>query len=197
MFNRRRALIAAASKKGRLPSEYQEVEYLESSGTQYIDTGVNGNEETKVLIRFSSQENFCAIFGAQANQIGLTLNFGAQNNTRFGNVSMVGYNGCMDGQAHTIILDKNGFLDNGIVKWMPTLNSFNTANLYLFRANGAATTRQNKIYMCDLYDEGVIVKQFIPCYRKSDNEPGMYDLVNDVFYTNAGSGSFVVGGNVN
>jgi len=32
-----------------------------------------------------------------------------------------------------------------------------------------------------------------PCYRKSDNKPGMYDLTNGVFYTNAGSGEFIYG----
>lgn len=38
--------IAANMKRG-LPSEYQEVEYLESTGTQYIDTGVIPNEKQK------------------------------------------------------------------------------------------------------------------------------------------------------
>lgn len=33
----------------------------------------------------------------------------------------------------------------------------------------------------------------IPVYRKSDSKPGLYDTVNDIFYTNQGSGEFVVG----
>ena len=31
---------------GGLPPEYQQVEYLESTGTQYIDTGVNPSSNT-------------------------------------------------------------------------------------------------------------------------------------------------------
>ena len=38
---------------------------------------------------------------------------------------------------------------------------------------------------------------FIPCYRKSDSEPGMYDLVSKMFFTNAGTGEFLVGPDVN
>lgn len=38
-----------------------------------------------------------------------------------------------------------------------------------------------------------VIRNFIPCYRKSDNEVGLYDLVNDVFYTNQGTGSFTYG----
>jgi hypothetical protein len=36
-----------------------------------------------------------------------------------------------------------------------------------------------------------------PCYRKADNIPGWYDTRNDTFYTNEGTGTFVVGPNVN
>ena len=43
---------------------------------------------------------------------------------------------------------------------------------------------------------GGLIQYFIPCYRRSDNVIGFYDLVNDVFYTNAGSGTFSKGPNV-
>ena len=38
-----------------------------------------------------------------------------------------------------------------------------------------------------------MVRDLIPCYRKVDNVAGMYDLVNDVFYTNEGTGEFIIG----
>ena len=40
-----------------LPSEYQQVEYIESTGTQYIDTGYIANSKTNVNISFSYIEN--------------------------------------------------------------------------------------------------------------------------------------------
>jgi hypothetical protein len=43
---------------------------------------------------------------------------------------------------------------------------------------------------------GVLVRNFIPCYRKSDNVIGMYDVINDAFYTNSGTGTFIKGPNI-
>lgn len=36
---------------------------------------------------------------------------------------------------------------------------------------------------------------YIPCYRKSDNVIGLYDIITDEFKTNAGTGSFTKGSN--
>lgn len=47
-----------------------------------------------------------------------------------------------------------------------------------------------------MYYDDVFVRNFIPCYRKSDNVIGLYDLVNDVFYTNNGTGIFLKGADV-
>ena len=50
-----------------------------------------------------------------------------------------------------------------------------------------------------MIDNNSLVRIFIPCYRKADNKPGLYDLVNDVFYTNANTSAstdFIVGPNI-
>lgn len=50
-----------------------------------------------------------------------------------------------------------------------------------------------KCYSLEIWDNGSKVRDMIPCYRKLDNVIGMYDLVNNVFYTNQGTGSFAKG----
>lgn len=47
-----------------------------------------------------------------------------------------------------------------------------------------------KLYWCKIWDNDVLVRDFIPCYRKSDNVIWLYDLVNDQFYTNAWTWNF-------
>lgn len=37
----------------------------------------------------------------------------------------------------------------------------------------------------------------VPCYRKADNVPGFYDVINSAFYTNSGTGTFGIGPDVN
>lgn len=41
-----------------------------------------------------------------------------------------------------------------------------------------------------------LLRDMIPCYRKSDNVIGMFDLVSQTFFTNAGTGVFTVGEDV-
>ena len=49
---------------------------------------------------------------------------------------------------------------------------------------------------CKIYDNDNLVRDFVPCYRKADDEIGMYDMANGVFYTNAGTGTFLKGPDV-
>lgn len=47
-----------------------------------------------------------------------------------------------------------------------------------------------------IYDNGVLVNDLVPCYRKSDGVIGMYDLVQRAFRTNVGTGTFTKGADV-
>ena len=47
-----------------------------------------------------------------------------------------------------------------------------------------------------IIDNGDVVRELIPCYRKSDDEIGMYDLVSETFFTNQGTGTFIKGADV-
>ena len=53
-----------------------------------------------------------------------------------------------------------------------------------------------KIYSTRISEQGILVRDFVPCYRKSDNVIGLYDAVNNILYTNAGSGTFTKGGDI-
>jgi hypothetical protein len=60
----------------------------------------------------------------------------------------------------------------------------------LFWANGSSATKQGKIYSCRIYDSGVIVRDFVPCVNPN-GDVGLYDVANDKFYGNAGTGKFI------
>lgn len=75
-------------------------------------------------------------------------------------------------------------------------------DLYLFAAKaysilddamGVTYKAYEKVYGAKYYLDGVLVRNFIPCIRKSDNKPGMYDLVNNQFYVNQGTEEFLIG----
>ena len=75
-------------------------------------------------------------------------------------------------------------------------------NPYLFTFNSTGSASKTKaqdirIYKYSVEYDGDLIQNLIPCYRKSDNEPGMYDTVSKTFFTNSGTGTFLVGNDVN
>ena len=47
-----------------------------------------------------------------------------------------------------------------------------------------------RLYSCKVTQNGTPYFDFVPCYRKSDWVAWVYDLINDVFYTNQWSWDF-------
>ena len=195
-------------KNGRLPKKYQKVEYIESRGTQYIDTGFKPNYNTKVDIDFKTKslelENNASIFGSRENALnkhyGCTKGGYNQFYTGYFNESINTYISLNENTRYHIIKDKNKtYLDGALVDTR-TYASFQTDyNMYIFamnQANGDWFRSNIKVYSCKIYDNDVLVRDFVPCYRKSDNEVGLYDLITKQFYTNQGTGQFTPGSDV-
>ena len=199
----------------QLPTEYQEVEYLENSGTQYIVVDFIPNQDTRLdmlveprsvaaaesgvgFIPYGSGESYNSkTFECYTNAEGkLEFNYGGQYQTDLANVSV--------GTKINISHNKNNILVTNTNGQTIASHSFNyTAftcprNLTLFAINrSTALVGQTRIYSCQIYNDTTLALALVPCYRKSDNVAGLYDLVNNVFYTNAGSGVFVVGADSN
>lgn len=103
---------------------------------------------------------------------------------------------------NTIIL-QNGRIDYGTEGTDLTSKSKDqTSSMILF----GVTNHENsvtpfgaynmKVYRLKLYENDVLVRDYVPCYRTSDNVIGLYDTVNKVFYQNNGTGSFNKGNDV-
>ena len=75
-------------------------------------------------------------------------------------------------------------------------NSPNYAHIFVFALNGNTLPSTCKVSKFQLYENEVLIRNYIPCYRKSDNVIGMYDIVTKTFFTNAGTGTFTKGNNV-
>jgi len=53
------------------------------------------------------------------------------------------------------------------------------------------------IYEITIISNDILIRDFIPAKRKSDNTLGLYDIVNKQFYTNQGTGTFTAGPELN
>jgi hypothetical protein len=204
-----------------LPVEYQRVEYIEATGTQYIDANFcpdsNSSIEIDVLMKDVSYANDKNGFIFGVNNSDNTKRFGVNlfySNSRkvleayprFSTNAPAG--GHQDvkpinlEQWYNIRLDKGTYyIDNTL--WASYSSTFEKGeySLYIngYNNNGVVKldhTAISKIKSCKIWDNDALVRDMIPCYRKSDNVVGMYDLVNGVFYTNAGTGAFLIGNEV-
>lgn len=195
-----------------LPTAYQQVEYIESTGTQYINTAVEGWDNLIVNLDFRADwlgDEFDYFGSADVGQNGYNYAGGFYKlQTSF--VLQIGTNyvqyGSTDALRHVHkfnAVNKTAQLDNGTATAASALAWYTTAQcagkpFRLFtRIPGTNNNGNICLYSATFTRDGSVIRQFIPCYRISDMEPGLFDKANNVFYTNAGTGAFTVGADVN
>lgn len=190
--------VIASRSDGGLPAEYQQVEYLESSGTQYIDTGKIYNENDEITIEVVPLEAnvdkaFC---GAYDTTITAVMEFGFRlGKLRFDvNQEVFTYS---IGQKYKVT--KRGlswYVDDTYI-CDTNRNKTNTISYFLFGRHYKETVSDFKLSNVKIYSLKHVrgtetILNLIPCVRKADSKPGMYDTVSETFYTNAGTGEFII-----
>ena len=179
----------------QLPDGYTELQYLESSGTQWIDTGIKPDQTYALKIKFQTEQSSSggiAVSDAnwQSNGFGIWCNAAAFGN---GTMQTTEWHGTTPIE---IELSQQGLFVNGNLTWTPDTATFTVpANMTLFALNrngSIAEKLTGKIYFAQLLKAGKPVRNFIPCTNPS-GIPGMYDAVEDKFYGNAGTGVFLAG----
>lgn len=191
-----------------LPNTYQQVEYIESNGTQYIDTGFAPNQNTNVYTKIKPS----SLAGGNKSIFGYRTNVNSQHyGVTIGGTNSIswytGYGAESQNTGWTAILDteyeikkEKGVLNINNNQFTQTSENFSCpGNMSIFAMHQSDTIiayATMKLYYFKIYDNNNLVRDFIPCYRKSDNEIGLYDIVNNVFYTNNGTGTFIKGNNV-
>ena len=190
---------------GWLPSDYQEVEYIQSSGTQYFVLGSSFKASYKSVIDFEmvvTWWDYIPLWVHNGSWIRYGIDaywwyfmviswWGSWTNTK-----------SEDKNRHTIIIDKS----NASVDWTSYSIAYSTYTynrwIWVFWYNNSsngvvAYNASIKMYKLDIYDEDwTHIYDLVPCYRKLDSVIGMYDAVNNVFYTNSWTWTFTKWPNV-
>lgn len=178
-----------------LPIGYKLLEYIESSGTQYINTGFRPNQNTRVTMELSTSDSgsytiFGSDVGWSSNGFAIGVGFGhyGSNTTSF--------NGLNNGAKHSIDFNKNSiYIDNALKSTFPSATFQMNMDMVVFANNRSGEIQElttMKLYSFKIYDNSTIVRDFIPC-KNSSGEVGLWDDINTKFYSNAGSGNFIAG----
>lgn len=199
----------------RLPNTYQEVEYVQTSGSTYVDTGlpVHMNYKYKVVLQktTASGQRIWGAFNQSSYNGGLntSITYSAGESVRWttsGNSDqqvIITTNNAYDLNKHTYIIDNGEVYYDGVDKGKSAGHSnsgVSNYNAFLGTINPGGTTPSSsfigKIYSYQVWDNnGDLVQDFVPCVRISDSKAGFYDLVDESFIEPV-TGTFAVGNNV-
>ena len=172
-------------------SEYTNLEYIESNGNQYINTGVSGDSDIKIVAEFtvtqinSSETTF--VFGSQGtDSVRYTLGMTSSGAFRsdYGSEMTSGPTVTLN-KKYTITKDKNVCTIDGTAVTSTAKTFTGTTNIYLFgRSYSSLSCSSIRMYSCKIYKNNVLIRDFIPVKRNSDNIRGLYDKTNNKFYCN-------------
>lgn len=179
---------------------YQPCEYIESSGSQYINTKLVGVNGIDIDFQLSALTNGNALWGV------LQDNSTNRYDLLYWEALYFSY-GTSSSPSHVIpnassrLNMKQGVANNDLVvndTVLKTLDNFtNSYNqpFYLFaRCNGGGTNYgKGKIYSCKLYVNRTLYRNYTPVYNIYTGEIGLFDKVESKFYGNAGTGTFTKG----
>jgi len=188
--------VVKARRPSGLPLGYTLLDYIGSTGTQYIDTGIIPNVTTRVVakIAFPDVVETVLCWGSRSSgtyQSSLDQFYCGRTIRSLWYYSATTQTGLRTG------ISPNVFYDIDVTNTCVTATA--TQSIYLFALNnlGTATTdSSSKIAKFEIYNNGVMVRNLISCKRNSDNVLGMYDLVSGQFLINQGTGTFVAGNTV-
>lgn len=186
-----------------LPNGYTQVEYIESTGTQYINTGFKANQNSRIVFDFmlydysNARPMFGARDGAGKNAFCLFANQNKTYQRDYASVQSANL-GTVKFERTIVELNKNQFIVGDSVLDTASASTFSGSYpVFLFAVNNGGSLHSSgvtsgQLYSCQIYDNGTLVRDYIPCVNDS-GAAGLYDLVNGAFYTNAGTGAFTAG----
>ena len=211
---------AVAARSGQdtadmLPYD-SEVEYIESTGTQYIDTGVIAKSPCAISCDFvwtALSDNALLIGAANTSALSTKALYAIGQYPRgkwfirFGNVySSVSNTGDIrSGEMNSVIvvLEKNNV--SRIIGGQTSVSLIGQAEqnvglpffLFAINRNGVDSFHSSaRVYGLQMFSNGVLVRDMIPVRVTNDLggiEGCMYDRVSGELFRNEGSGMFIVG----
>ena len=200
-MNRRRFIWQKAKEQSGLPEGYTEVDYLQSSGTQYIDTGRKLTQDSDITIDFiiidrldsdagilgsreSPSKNNLALFKQRSDRL-FVGDFSAYPKYRFTTASSL--------NRTKIRMNKTGVWVDDIMKrvWSDVANFETPTNGLIFDVGNNNWTGRKAIMRLYGYTDGD-AQRLVPCLD-ANGVPCLYDLIGKTTLYNQGSGSFTWG----
>lgn len=196
-------------------SLYQRVEYIVSDSNQYIITDFIADNECgmELIASFPALEDripmgsredsgstrFYVVYPLSATSVYYGFNGGSSISCRLSTDTVYRLQTNFVNSRLVNVYDINGIrlggdsISDTLTQQTVPVSIFG----YHSASNGAISSRRHYTFYgarCSRGNE--VVREYIPCYRKSDGEIGLYEKFTGEFLTNAGTGEFVKGADI-
>lgn len=186
---------------------YTKLDYIQSSGTQYIDTGLTSSVATRNLRMVVDMANpspsgyqvcgVAGLYGAYVGLNGTAIYYGIGTGNLNTGVSVtsghrIKYDlDVLNSRYEVTDIDTNTTLvDISVARSSATQTG---SYPYTLIGYNGTTPFSARLYSSQFYINGDLVRDYIPVVRQSDGAIGMLDLCEMKFYGNSGTGTFTGG----
>lgn len=175
------------------------IEYIQSNGTQYIDTGFSPNQDTRVVIDIEPLiDDTLPYFGSRV----------AQNQTSYVLWEMSSTQIRYDYATGPITQNVNNVLKRTLIDYNKNTLNFNNEttlnhatatfqlnySIHILGCNQGGSPEgrmiRAKLYSCQIYDNGTLIRDYLPTLDKS-GVACLYDKINKQYVYNSGTGNFI------
>lgn len=200
MIGRRKFFSRAARHIEGLPDDFTPVSFLQSSGSQYIDTGRKLTQDSDITIDFSivgGINRSAGIFGsresASKNNLTLILDMDARFLVDFSEYRQHRFTTALSLERIKVQMNRAGVLVNDILKksWSDVADFETPTNGLIFDIGNNNWTGNKAIMRLYSYTDGD-AQQLVPCLD-ANGVPCLYDLIGKTALYNQGAGSFTWG----
>lgn len=200
MIGRRKFFSRAARHIEGLPDGFTPVSFLQSSGSQYIDTGRKLTQDSDITIDFSivgGINRSAGIFGsresASKNNLTLVLDMDARFLVDFSEYRQHRFITAASLERTKIQINKAGVLVNDILKksWSDVADFETPTNGLIFDIGNNNWTGNKAVMRLYSYTDGD-AQRLVPCLD-ANGVPCLYDLIGKTALYNQGAGSFTWG----
>ena len=206
----RRRLMMLKKSGGGLPEGYTALEYIQSSGKQWIEMGVAPNQNTKAVLKIkidkfndvqgssligsrtdanSSDQFFTYLDGSGGGRFLLRVD---------GQAQAISWTELTTNKIYTVTLsgtEMKAELEDGTAVFSRTFSVSDfesTVTMALFKSKPLDNGFRGRIYSCKHYNGDELIQDFVPCLD-TEGVPCMYDLISKTAFYNQGTGSFTWG----
>lgn len=187
------------AKEVGVSEKYKVVDYVETNGTQYIDTGFKPNQNTRVVVDFKADNIAQHVWGSRIEW--RNNSFLCCWETNFDwcvQINASNFNGgAFDANArHTVEMSCTEFKVDGTTTATYSVDAFQCTNNLLIASVQNSEQSENfvgKYYSFKVYDGNNLVRDYVPV-KNSQGVYGLYDKINDTFSSSTGSlagGSYI------